>query len=168
MSWDPDFRGAITGALLDQEFAAVNLGVGVGGVSADILNPFFPHSHLQLFFSYIIWGLVVGISNTNSDNIGKRSVPMADDLAKDDWESIYWRTGFVEDVDDIQPRTSVQLTSTEFLAALDDTLTFAASTKQFVVNLVTVRGFYKLFLPPFGRAETELYDPYLLKILNIC
>ena len=37
-----------------------------------------------------------------------------------------------------EARTDVSLSDSEFLAALDDTLTFAASTKQFVVNAVTV------------------------------
>ena len=39
-----------------------------------------------------------------------------------------------------QPRTGVELTGTELLTALDDTLTFAATTRQLVVNSVTVRG----------------------------
>ena len=37
-----------------------------------------------------------------------------------------------------EARTDVSLSDSQFLAALDDTLTFAASTKQFVVNAVTV------------------------------
>ena len=33
VSWDPDFRGAITNNLLDAEFAATNLAVSAGGVN---------------------------------------------------------------------------------------------------------------------------------------
>jgi len=39
---------------------------------------------------------------------------------------------------DANPRTSVDLTDTQFLASLDSVFTFANSTKQFVVNLVSV------------------------------
>ena len=38
-----------------------------------------------------------------------------------------------------EARTDVSLSDSELLATLDDTLTFAATSKQFVVNAVTVR-----------------------------
>merc|ERR1711881_597364 len=39
-----------------------------------------------------------------------------------------------------EPRTSVELTDSEFLAALDSVFTFASSTKQFVVNAMSTLG----------------------------
>ena len=52
MSWDPDFQGAVSGALLDDDFAAVNLGVGAGGVSKGypyiIIFNNFPQKHKKI------------------------------------------------------------------------------------------------------------------------
>ena len=49
-----------------------------------------------------------------------------------------WEGRGFQDKEYGKPRTSVELTDTEFLAALDSVFTFASSTKQFVVNTMSV------------------------------
>ena len=91
----------------------------------------------QLFFTYLIWGTVVSVgslSGLSGKRFGKRSAGVEEDyLGTGDWVSSSWQGDHYG-----QPRTSVELTDTEFLAALDSAFTFASSTKQFVVNSISV------------------------------
>ena len=77
-------------------------------------------------------------STGNGDILGERTVEEDDILER---YVVTSRGEYLGEHDEthIQARTEVELTGTELLTALDNTLTFAATTRQFVVNFVTVR-----------------------------
>ena len=75
--------------------------------------------------------VTLGSASTSGKTFVKRSADEESYLGRADWVSSSWQG-------EGQARTSVELTDTEFLAALDSVFTFASSTKQFVVNLISV------------------------------
>ena len=89
---------------------------------------------LQLFFTYILWGIVVSLGSLGGQSRKRQAkdggvwVP-----AWEEDDGVWQGRGFED-----KARTSVELTDTEFLAALDSVFTFASSTKQFVVNTMSV------------------------------
>ena len=104
----------------------------------------------QLLFSYFVWSAVIlvgGLSQQAGKEFQKRST--------DEYTDGYW-ANFEDDrlyEESSNSRTSVELTNSEFLAALDSVFTFANSTKQFVVNLISV-------------SKRETFECYLL--FSIC
>ena len=78
---------------------------------------------------------VGSLSGLSGRSLDKRSVG---DEIYHDWDVFNESQQNWTSSSDAYPRTSVELTDTQFLAALDSVFTFANSTKQFVVNLVSV------------------------------
>ena len=78
---------------------------------------------------------VGSLSGLSGRSLDKRSV--ADEM-NFDWDAFNESQENWMSSSEANPRTSVELTNTQFLAALDSVSTFANSTKQFVVNLVSV------------------------------
>ena len=82
VSWDPDFRGAVTSGLLNTDFAVTNLFVSAGAVSVIIENictrmndyGLFP----QLGTTALIWSYFLFLGN-NFNNSGRKKRDVDDD-----------------------------------------------------------------------------------------
>ena len=81
----------------------------------------------QLFTTYLLWGTIVSVGSLSAQS-GKRSGDEPGGWVPSSWQG----------EEEGESRTSVELTDTQFLAALDSAFTFASSTKQFVVNAISV------------------------------
>lgn len=143
VSWDPDFQGAVTNGLRSPTFAGINLAVAAGSVT----------------FAYLAWSIIVSL--VPASGLGRRSGQdgkwLWDEQAWNwQWKEVAsreyqdsivdsWLSSLVSSLTggpQSQERTlpQVSFTDTEFLAVLDNTFTFAATTQQFVVNSMLSLG----------------------------
>ena len=93
----------------------------------------------------LVWAIIIGIGapTVNTSN-GRRKRSEADFSEG----FIYPRTDYWDDLDS-RTTSNIRLTDAELLETFDSVFTFASTTKQFVVNAVSVRNFmiFKTYSP---------------------
>jgi len=166
VSWDPDFQGAFTSqALLNSEFAANNLTGAAGSV-------FFSFMLWTAILTIFGAGSVSGIGkrsvedwDTGSSYLDEKAryeedlKTWEDDVRR--WEREErarkdaivnnWFSSLVSSFtgssaeSNVEARLGVSFTDASFLAVLDDTFTFASTTKQFVLNSMGALGGVSFF-----------------------
>ena len=115
VSWDPDYPGAVA-AGLDPGFAATNLAIPTGSVTA----------------TFLLWTAVISA-------FGGRTARSVGGARRQEEEADTWLSSLLSfKPEELEDRTDISFTEASLMAVMDDTFTFAATTRQFIINSMGV------------------------------
>ena len=141
MSWDPDYPGAMAAAL-DPGFAATNLAIPTGSITA----------------MFLLWTAVISALGGSTDAAGRRvgGARRQEEVA-DSWLSSL--VSFIPE--EPEDRTDISFTEAALMAVMDDTFTFAATTKQFIINTMGVSHFECFTLKARSLFVSKLHTDHM-------